>query len=243
MIGGNSMLFPADIVVDSNEESRSDAVVRELSKLGMRVAVSKLEAGDYFIPFGSGPQGILVERKRAEDFINSILDSRLWSQARALSSASREGELTAVFLIEGDLWEVLEEREISPTAVVRAIDEIAIEFRIPVIYTRDPQMTARWMAAKVRALKEEGRGEGKFLPYVRRKAATESERILNSLAVIAGYETARKLLTAFGTLRAVVSSSIEQLMAVEGIGEARAKKLYRLFNMKFEEREERAGEK
>ncbi|MGC8679010.1 MAG: helix-hairpin-helix domain-containing protein, partial [Fervidicoccaceae archaeon] len=68
-------------------------------------------------------------------------------------------------------------------------------------------------------------------------------RILNSLAVLSGYETARKLLRTYGSLKEVFSLSIEQLKSIEGIGEARAKRLFRLFNLKYEEKEIGAGEK
>lgn len=242
LIGGNSMLFPADVVVDSNEEYHSERVIKELKRLGMRVAVSKLEAGDYFIPLGSEPRGFLIERKRVDDFINSILDSRLWTQAESLSKISKESNMDVVFLIEGDLWDAMENREIPQLAVIRAIDEIVLTFKIPIIYTKDPEMTASWMVSKIKSLRKKV-GGGKFLPYVKKKAPSDSERILNSLAVLSGYETARKLLRTYGSLKEVFSLSIEQLKSIEGIGEARAKRLFRLFNLKYEEKEIGAGEK
>lgn len=238
---GNSLLFPVDVIVDSNEASKAEKLMEELKRLGIKVAVAKLEVGDYFIPYGNEGTGILIERKKDEDFINSILDSRIWRQAQSLSDLARESGLSPVIVIEGDLWETTKSREISPLALVRAIDEVAIELKVPVIYTSSLELTASWIAAKVKSIKREG-GEGKFLPYVRRKTASDREKILNALAVITGYETAKKLLERYGSLSKVVSLTLEQLMSVEGIGEIRAKKLYRLFNANYNEKEARAGE-
>lgn len=236
------MLFPADIIVDSNEKFHSEDLIEELKKLGLTVAVNKLEVGDYFIPYGNAPKGLLIERKTAEDFINSIIDYRLWNQAESLSRISGESGIDSILLIEGDIWNVMENRKISEIAVLRAIDEISLTFRIPVLYTRDSKMTALWMAAKIKSFRKKTE-RGKFLPYTRKKAPSDSERVLNSLAILAGYETARKLLRTFGSLKNVTSLSIEQLKNIEGIGETRAKKLFRLFNLKFTEEEGEAGER
>ncbi|MEM0020657.1 MAG: ERCC4 domain-containing protein [Fervidicoccaceae archaeon] len=229
-----STLFPVDLIVDVNEEIHSKNLFEELKRLGIKIAVLKLEAGDYLIPAENGA-GILIERKRDEDFISSIIDSRLWSQAELLSKASKEKGLISVLLIEGDLWKAIKERGISETAVIRSIDEIAIDFRIPIIYTSGPKSTASWIAAKIKSINRK-RGKEKFLPYVRKKARSDSERILNSLAILTGYETARKLLLKYRTLKNVYSCTIEDLMSIEGIGETRARKIFTLFNLSYEEK-------
>ncbi len=226
---GIGFIGPVDVVMDSNEWSKSKDIYRFLIDMKIRVAVKDIGAGDYLILGGAG-QGIVVERKTVEDLINSIIDSRLWKQAARVSDYASASEYIPVLLIEGEIRDALRKRKLSSTALMRAIDTIAIEYGFRIIPSPGKIETARWIASRARAtIKKPMRIYSIPTP---KKPLGDDEKILASLALLVGRETAVKLLKTYGTLRNVVSQSIAELKRIEGIGEKRAKRIFYLFNRK-----------
>ena len=87
------------IVVDDRE--RPCRVVAELEKLdGLIVKIEHLTVGDYCID-----GAVLIERKTAADFAQSLIDGRLFGQAKLMASSS----LRPAYIIEGTSaeWSVL----------------------------------------------------------------------------------------------------------------------------------------
>ena len=72
-----------------------------------------LSAGDYIC----GP-GVAVERKESLDFINSIMDNRLFSQVRLLKAEYAR----PIILVEGDIFNT--RSQVSPAALIGAISYI-----------------------------------------------------------------------------------------------------------------------
>jgi Fanconi anemia group M protein len=92
------------IVID-HREVRSQ-VARELEKLGAEIDVKTLEVGDYVVS-----ERIAIERKSAEDFVNSLLNNTLFEQ---ISNISRSYEKPALLIEGGGLFSA---RQISPKAI------------------------------------------------------------------------------------------------------------------------------
>ncbi|MEM1599160.1 MAG: ERCC4 domain-containing protein, partial [Pyrobaculum sp.] len=112
------------VLVDSREHAQE--VVRHIKEAGCGVLKTKLEAGDYIAG------DFVFERKSAQDFINSVVDGRLFEQAAKLKSSG----LKAVVVVEGDLWGELRFRKISPNAVLGA--QLALyAMGVGLIYTED----------------------------------------------------------------------------------------------------------
>jgi len=88
------------VLVDTREHAE------EVKESGCGVVKTKLEVGDYVAG------RFVFKRKSVQDFINSIIDGRLFDQATRL----RETKLRPVIVVEGDLWEELQFRKISPNA-------------------------------------------------------------------------------------------------------------------------------
>ena len=79
------------IVVDDRE--RSSGLVPELEKLGgVVVKIEHLALGDYCID-----GAVLIERKTAADFAQSLIDGRLFRQAGRLAASS----MRPAYLLEG----------------------------------------------------------------------------------------------------------------------------------------------
>jgi ERCC4-type nuclease len=80
------MLNPSieKVVILVDDRERPSGVVEELEKLsGVLVRIDHLAVGDYNVD-GS----VLVERKSAKDFAQSLIDGRLFSQARQMARLS-----------------------------------------------------------------------------------------------------------------------------------------------------------
>ncbi len=223
------LLAPVDIVVDSREASRNKDIVEGLRRKGVRVAIAELGAGDYYLLAREPGKAILVERKTVTDFANSIRDNRIWDQLKRLSEAAREGDARPILLLEGWLGIIEKKTQWNITAALRVIDEIVLDWNIPVIPVHRKEATISWLAAKAKSL---GRTEEKrvFRLRVEKKPMTINQRILYVAESIAGPATARKLLKHFKTLKNIANASIAELMKVEGIGEKRAREIYALFN-------------
>jgi len=216
-------------VVDTREASKNPDIVEALARSGLRVARVALNAGDYYLPAPEGRRPILVERKTVNDFLNSIRDNRVWEQARLLAEAAEEDGAQPLIVLEGWLGIAEKRRKWRIQAVLRIIDELVLDWGIPVLPSPNKQATAAWLAAKARSL---GRAEEKKVLRLRveKKPMSIQERILYVAESIIGPRLARRLLEHFGTLRRVANASISELMRVEGIGEKRAREIYAVFN-------------
>ena len=223
------LLAPVDIVVDTREASKNPDIVEHLVRSGLRVARIALNAGDYYLLAPEGKRPILVERKTVNDFLNSIRDNRVWEQARLLREAAEEDGAQPLILLEGWLGIAEKKRRWRMSAVLRILDELILDWGIPVLPSPNKQGTAAWLAAKAKSL---GRVEEKRVVRLRveKKPMGIRERILYVAESIIGPKLARKLLEHFKTLRAVANASIAELMRVEGIGEKRAREIYAIFN-------------
>jgi Fanconi anemia group M protein len=77
-----------------------------------------------------------ISLKEVGDFLESLIDGRLFSQVRSLSSTFER----PLIIIEGDGLYTL--RNIRPEAVRGALASIMVDFGVPVFITSGPQETA-----------------------------------------------------------------------------------------------------
>ncbi|RLG74287.1 MAG: hypothetical protein DRO08_00060 [Thermoprotei archaeon] len=222
-------LTPVDIIIDSREAAKNKDVVEVLKRKGVKVAISALTVGDYYLLAPEGRKPILVERKTVMDFLNSIRDKRVWEQAKILKEAEEVEEVIPVIILEGSLSAIERFTKWRITAVLRILDELVLSWNIRVIPTPNRKSTIEWLVAKIKAL---GSPERKRPPKLRvkKKPMSINEQILYVAEGLVGPVLARKLLLHFKTLRNIANASVGELMRVEGIGEKRAKEIYAIFN-------------
>ena len=228
----NRLLAPVDVVVDSREASKNRDIVDYLRRKGLEIAVAAMNAGDYYLLASEDRRALLVERKTVNDFLNSIRDNRLWEQLALLKEAARRENVDLLVVLEGSLTTVQRYRAWSIQAVLRILDTVTLEWRVPVLPTPDKEATARWLASKAKSL---GSPRTKKPPRLRveRKPLTPVERALYVAEGLVGPVLARRLLSRFKTLRNLANAEIEDLIEVEGIGEKRAREIYEVFNTPF----------
>jgi Fanconi anemia group M protein len=207
------------IVIDDRETSSK--VVEVLSNLGAKIRLERLPQGDYAIG-----DRILVERKTAKDFADTLINRDLLGQLKAMADAVPR----PVLIVEsGDLFT---QRDIHPNAVRGVLSAITIDLGITLLFTKDEQDTAQMLY--VIAKREEGeRGERKVHPHkVQRSMKEEQEYVISAFPEI-GLKNARLLLDHFGSVQAVVNASMEELIAVSGIGEKTAGRIYEVCRREY----------
>jgi len=232
------LLTPVDVIIDSREDSKHPEFRKALTSNGLRVAVKKLEAGDFLLLAAPSKKPVLVERKTVNDLGNSIRDNRVWEQAKLLVEAARKDGYIPMIIVEGWLGALEKYRGWKIQSVLRVLDTLMIDFDIKILNTPNKTATIGWLVSKAKSL---GRTNEKRIYRLRveKKPMSIQERIVYVAEGLVGPKLARKLLEAFGTLRNIANASIQDLLRVEGIGEKRAKEIYLIFNTRWagEERE------
>lgn len=212
------------VVVDSRE-LRSE-VVKRLKLLGVKLEVKTLDVGDYIIS-----EDVAIERNSANDFIQSIIDGRLFDQVKRL----KEAYSRPIMIVEGSLYGI---RNVHPNAIRGAIAAVTVDFGVPIIFSSTPEETAQYIF--LIAKREQEEREKPVRIRSEKKALTLAERqrlIVEGLPHVSA-TLARRLLKHFGSVERVFTASVAELMKVEGIGEKIAKEIRRVITAPYIEDEE-----
>ncbi len=178
------------VIVDAREYRTAEEVVKNLRRLGATVVERQLEVGDYVVS-----ERVAIERKKAHDFISSIVDGRLFEQAKKLV----EHYERPVIIIEGNLWSAIKYRNVHEHAVLGALIAVTMKFNIRVLFSKDPETTA-FIIFDI--AKNEQEKEKKSIKTVTiRKTATVKELQIQFLASLPGIgpKRAEALLKEFGS--------------------------------------------
>ena len=198
------------LVVHADFNEERSGVPAELEKLGLTVIRERLPAGDYHCGAGT-----LVERKSVADLHGSIVSGRFWAQMSRIRDAGRSPFL----LIEGrDLYR----GSIRPNAL-RGLCLAASDLGIHLIRSTDTRDSAQWLA-RLAARRQLGLVRDRPSYSQRPKRSRDVMPAEAMLASVAGISTAtaRSLLEAFGSLRAVLSGDPETWQRVARVGPHRA---------------------
>lgn len=208
------------VIVDNRE--RNIELIEGLSERGVRVSFSQLPVGDYIVS-----DRLCIERKTIRDFGSSIINSRLFDQAKRLSESFKK----PILIIEGDDLDFM----LSPNVLLGAITSLYVDYNIQILRSKDVEETT----ALITKIAEMEQGDEKREPKIigNKKAYTKSQwqlLILGSMPGI-GPKLAKHLLNHFNTIKEVVNASIEELKEVDKIGDKKAKRIHEILNEKFEE--------
>lgn len=194
-------------------ESRS-GVLERLRDLGATVKVGELETGDYVVS-----SELVIERKTASDFILSVIDGRLFSQvARMKLNFAR-----SVFLIEGDVYAT--RSNISREAIDGALSFIVAIEGATVLYVRTPRNAAELI---FRMASHCQLGLGYDVAFRRGKSEPGKGEALFVIEGVPGVgpTTSSKVLQHFRSTLAFMNASVEDLMAVPGLGKKKAERIH-----------------
>ncbi len=206
------------IVVDERE--RKSGIPDLLKSIGLNIEMKTLPIGDYIV----APETI-VERKSIRDLMASVFDGRLFDQCTRL----KEHFENPIVLMEGNVDEIEEITE-NPLIFYGAISRVVLDFKIPVIPTPSAAHTAKLL---VSMCSRKDSVQGPYLKKIKKSNDLEKQQ-LSSLCSLPGIgeKFAVRMLTKFGTPLKVFSATTAELAKVEGLGEARAKKIKKVLDTK-----------
>ncbi|MEF8826294.1 MAG: DEAD/DEAH box helicase [Halapricum sp.] len=204
-----------EIVVDQRE--LDSTIARDLSKReGIETRLETLEVGDYVCS-----DRVVVERKTVSDFLDTLTggDRSLFEQVK---DAARYYDRPVV-LIEGS--GLYGERNVHPNAIRGALASLAVDFGASVVRTDDEDDTAAML--EVLASREQEASDRAVSAHGEKAAKTLSEQQEYVVASIAdvGPVTAQSLLSAFGSVEAVLTADADELQEAEGVGEVTAERI------------------
>lgn len=212
------------IVVDERE--KKSGIPDLLRAIGINLEIKTLPIGDYIV----APETI-VERKSVSDMISSIFDGRLFDQCSRL----KEHFAHPVILMEGNVDEI-EQLVENPLVFYGALASVAIDFKIPIVPTPNATHTAKLL---VSMCSRKELSKGPFLKKIRKSDDVSRQQlsVLCSLPGI-GEKLATRMLEKFGSPSRTLSASFAELAKVEGLGEARAKKIRQMLERQSKLRKE-----
>lgn len=208
-------------VVYADSREGNSKVIRHLTEMEIDVKVNSMAVGDYQVS-----DEVVIERKTAKDFVDSIIDKRLFKQARELSEEFKR----PLLILEGD---DIYNGMLHPNAVRGTMAAIAIDFGISIIPTRNSQDTAAMI--KRIAVREQNGEKTPIQIRTDKKPTSLWEQqlfIVESLPNI-GPVNAKNLLQHFGSVEKVLNASENELMEVDGIGKKTANNIRKVVESEY----------
>lgn len=191
------------ILVDHRENP--SGIPRLLMEENVDIRLTTLLTGDYMIN-----RGLLIERKSAEDFVQSLVSNRLFDQCAGLAKSG----LRSIMLIEGDPCKT--RHKIDDQAVKGALLSIVVSWQIPVIYSEDIKDSARLILMSGNQLFP-SKSVVRLNNYKPKRLKNHRLKFLQGLPQT-GPVLADRLYTHFKSIQAIVNANEKELMQVNGIG-------------------------
>lgn len=200
-------------LIKADYREKGSAVLKELLDLNVDIDLANLSIGDYALS-----EDLVVEYKNIKDFVDSIIDGRLLSQARDLKQYTKH-----LIIIEGD-EDIYSQRRIHPNAIRGMMATISINMRIPIIQTKNPRETAAFL--KLIAEREQNPENKDFQLHTSKPMNDKEiqEYIVGSFPGIGG-SLAPELLKHFKSIKNIVNASEKDLKEVSLIGPIKAKRI------------------
>ena len=202
------------IIIDNRE--KHSGIPEIFAAKNIHVVMKQLVVGDYMIN-----DEIVIERKTNSDFVQSIMNGRLFNQCARL----RKTLMTPLIIVEGNPFRT--RHDIKPEAIKGALLSISLRWQIPIIRSTGREDTVELM---IMASNQHNNPpvfiSGKTT--VARKKQNQMHFFIQGLPGV-GPALAQRLLAHFNTIEQMVLADIKTLEKVEGIGKTKATKLYDLF--------------
>lgn len=210
------------IFVDNRE--LNSKVYEYLNRHDAIIKTKNLNVADYICS-----ERVAVEKKTVKDFIASLFDQRIFHQLKNLSESYER----PILFIEGNPELLFAESNTNPNVIRGALASIAVDSKIPIIWTQNARETAAflyWIAYREQ-VKEKIRLS--IRSAKKPKNLDEHQEYLVAGLPNINSKLSRTLLKHFKTPKKLFSASVEELKKVDGIGDKKAEKIYELVNKKY----------
>jgi len=209
----------SNIKIFADYREKGSAVLKELLAQNISLRLDSLDIGDFLLS-----ERTIVEFKNVEDFVNSIIDKRIFDQAVKLKKSYEN----KILIIQGqeDIYSV---RRIHPNAIRGVLASLLLDFGISVIKTSDYKETAALLIAL--AKREQDENKRAMIKHSSKPLTTKEQQefIVSSFPGI-GNTLNKPLLKHFHSIKNIVNADEKEMKEVELIGKIKAKKLFELFN-------------
>jgi len=209
--------------VVADERERQSGVPDKLSKLDVRVFYSQLSVGDYVV----NPE-IAAERKSVRDFVSSVYDGRLFTQAASLAASFKKPYI----IVEGDVNEVGKMVK-NLASYYGAVASVTLAYDLRLMHTANADETALALAALVKNSRARPLPPG--LTQAPPKSKDEGQQQLYFVSSLpgVGMKLAKRMLGRYGTPRRVMALTESQFAMIPGLGEKRASRIARVLDTKY----------
>ena len=208
------------VKVFADDRERNTGACGEIERLGAEISFVRLPVGDFV-----ASDRACVERKTASDFESSVIDGRLFTQAKEL----KENFASPIIVVVGREFERL-----HGNAVRGALIALAVDYKIPVFFVE----TEEELGSLVFALgfKEQLQSPHELKIQFSKKglSLSQQQRLLVESLPMIGPKNALSLLEHFKSIEKLVAASEKELQEVKGIGKERAKQIRAVLGTAFE---------
>ena len=165
-----------------------------------------------------------IERKTQHDFLNSIIDKRIFEQLSLLKDLFDK----QIIIIEGDenLYEL---RQMHPNAIRGMFAAISVDYQIPIVFTKNIRDTASF----IELLEKRNPQENSLLKKKKPKEIKYYQQLIIETLPGVGPKLAKNLLKEFKSVRNIFNASLSELQKVAKIGKKKAKVIFELLNKEF----------
>jgi Fanconi anemia group M protein len=204
------ILKPTGVMILS--DYREKEVTESLRGIGANVREASLDVGDFVVS-----DRTVIERKDYSDFISSVIDGRIFEQAKDLNSFEKP-----IVIVEG-----YSTRRVNENMIKAALASLIIDFGISVISTHNPHDTAKtiyWIAKK----EQEEYKKGIAVKVGKKPKSVQEQRefILCGLPGVST-KTAKKILDEFGSVKNFFRADEKEMERVLG---KKAKNIWKIVN-------------
>jgi Fanconi anemia group M protein len=218
------------IIVD-HRESRS-GLIDELigyeyenttTHVTTNVTTAQLEVGDIICS-----DRVCIERKSCPDFVDSFISRDIFGQMADMSRAYSR----SIMILEGKT--IFGLREVSPEALRSALSGITVGWGIPIIPTANVEGTAAMVVTIAR--REQFKEKRSISIHGKRSSMTLQQRQMYVVSAIGGGvgpTMAEALLEHFGSVRAIMNASIDDLCDLDNVGEKTAKNIHEIIRGEY----------
>jgi Fanconi anemia group M protein len=208
------------IIVDYREY-RSN-VVKNLHNLDVNIETQQLDIGDYILSSRIG-----IERKNVDDFLNSLINGKLFSQISLL----RDSYSRPILIIEGD--DLLTRRNINQNAIFGSLVSIMVDYGIPIFTTKDDIETANVLFTAARREQKKYKKSVSLRGEKRPMSMQEQQQFIIEGLPNVSSTLAKRLISKFFSIKNIVNATEEDFQEVNGIGKNIASKIFEIINHKY----------
>ena len=201
------------IIVDTRE--KQSLIAANLFEQKANIKFEKLEIGDYLVG------DTIIERKTFSDLVSSMINKRLQKQLSEIKKYP-----TYYLIIEGFDYNY-EKFRINKNAIKGLFLSIALDFKVPIIFTEDEKDTANFLILTSKKY-EKTKTEHSIRQTKTAKTSEEQKQFILEGFPGIGPALAKKLLKEFGSLKNIFNASEKDLEKIPNFNQKKGEEFLKL---------------